>query len=88
MFFYTFWLFLLYSFGGDPLERAVTPGRFRRSSHRVRKCFLLLPLCPVYGLALLAVLAPAAGYDRQLLASGFVRRPDGHGGGVRRPLPL
>ena len=55
MFFYTFWLFLLYSFGGYLLEKLYAWAR--RSSHRVRKCFLLLPLCPVYGLALLAVLA-------------------------------
>ena len=52
MFFYTFWLFLLYSFGGYLLEKLYAWAR--RSSHRVRKCFLLLPLCPVYGLALLA----------------------------------
>ena len=55
MFFYTFWLFLLYSFGGYLLEKLYAWAR--RSSHRVRKCFLLLPLCPVYGLALLTVLA-------------------------------
>lgn len=49
-----FWIFVLYSFGGYLLEKlfaAVT-----HSPHRVRKCFLLLPLCPVYGLAMLAVL--------------------------------
>ena len=55
MFFYGFWLFLLYSLGGYGLEKLYAA--VRRSPHRVRKCFLLLPLCPVYGLAMLAVLA-------------------------------
>ena len=51
---YWLWLFCLYSFLGYLLEKifaAVTGSR-----HQVRKCFLLLPLCPVYGLAMLAVL--------------------------------
>ena len=50
-----FWLFVLYSFAGYGLEKlfaAVTA-----SPQQVRKCFLLLPLCPVYGLGMLAVLA-------------------------------
>ena len=55
MFFYVFRLFLLYSLGGFLLEKLYAA--VRRSPHRVRKCFLLLPLCPVYGLAMLAVLA-------------------------------
>ena len=54
MLFYWFWLFLLYSFGGYVLEKLYAA--VRRSPHQVRKCFLLLPLCPVYGLAMLAVL--------------------------------
>ena len=58
MFFYTFWLFLLYSFGGYLLEKLYAWAR--RSSHRVRKCFLLLPLCPVYGLALYGGLTATA----------------------------
>ena len=44
---YWLWLFCLYSFLGYLLEKifaAVTGSR-----HQVRKCFLLLPLCPVYG---------------------------------------
>ena len=45
--FYWFWLFLLYSFGGYVLEKLYAAAR--RSPHQVRKCFLLLPLCPVYG---------------------------------------
>lgn len=50
-----FWYFVLYSFGGYLLEKGFAAAV--RSAHRVRKCFLLLPLCPVYGLAMLAVLA-------------------------------
>ena len=49
------WEFWTYSFLGYLLEKgfaAVT-----HAEHRTRKCFLLLPLCPVYGLAVLAVLA-------------------------------
>ena len=49
-----FWLWICYSFGGYLLEKGFA--RATHSSHRVRKCFLLLPLCPVYGLAMLAVL--------------------------------
>ena len=49
------WYFILYSFAGFLLEVAFA----RISGHpkRDRKCFLLLPLCPVYGLGMLAVLA-------------------------------
>lgn len=49
------WLFWVYSFFGYLLEKifaAVT-----RSDKQTRKAFLLLPLCPVYGLGVLAVLA-------------------------------
>ena len=47
-----FWLVIFYSFGGYLLEKGYAAAV--RSPHRVRKCFLLLPLCPVYGLAMLA----------------------------------
>ena len=53
-----FWYFLFYSFLGYLLEKL-----FARATHaqrQVRKCFLLLPLCPVYGLALCALLASGA----------------------------
>jgi len=48
-----FWYFLLYSFLGFLLEVA-----FARATHGrpERKCFLLLPLCPVYGLGACAIL--------------------------------
>ena len=50
-----FWNCIIYSFCGYLLERlfaAVT-----KSSNQVRRCFRFLPLCPVYGLAVTAVLA-------------------------------
>ena len=53
-----FWYFLFYSFLGYLLEKL-----FARATHaqrQVRKCFLLLPLCPVYGLALCALLLTGA----------------------------
>ena len=50
-----FWYFLLYSFLGFLLEVAFA--RVVRSPKRDRKCFLFLPLCPVYGLGALGILA-------------------------------
>lgn len=50
-----FWYFFFYSFLGYLLEKLFA--RMTRSSRQVRKCFVLLPLCPVYGLALCALLA-------------------------------
>lgn len=47
--------FLFYSFGGYGLEKLFA--RAIRSDRQVRKCFLLLPLCPVYGLAMTLLLA-------------------------------
>ena len=50
-----FWVFLLYSFGGYLLEKSFAFAT--AAPQQVRKCQLLLPLCPVYGLGMLAVLA-------------------------------
>lgn len=70
---YWLWLFCLYSFLGYLLEKAFAAATGSR--HQVRKCFLLLPLCPVYGLAMLAVLhLPAdlrAGFFRLALYGGL-----------------
>lgn len=66
-----FWYFLLYSFLGYCLEKLYA--RFTQSPHQVRKCFLLLPLCPVYGLAMTAclLLLPAeGGFPLQILTGG------------------
>ena len=49
------WYFWIYSFFGYLLEKAFAAAT--HSPHPVRRCFLLLPLCPVYGLGMLAVLA-------------------------------
>ena len=53
-----FWYFLFYGFLGYLLEKLFA--YVVRSPHRVRKGFLLAPICPVYGLAMCAVLALGA----------------------------
>lgn len=50
-----FWFFLIYSFLGYCLEKLFAYAV--HSSRQVRKCFILLPLCPVYGLGMAAVIA-------------------------------
>lgn len=71
-----FWYFVLYSFVGFLLE--VGYARVTRSGKQDRKCFLLLPLCPVYGLGAVGVLAllravPGLwGYPLALAVSGAV----------------
>lgn len=64
------WYFLIYSFLGYCLEKGYAFAV--RSPHQVRKCFLLLPLCPVYGLAMAACLAliPADSHFALLAAAG------------------
>lgn len=52
-----FWYFILYSFLGFLLE--VVFARITRNPKLDRKCFYFLPLCPVYGLGALLILAPA-----------------------------
>lgn len=54
-----FWYFLSYSFLGFVLE--VLFARAIHSDKPDRKCFCLLPLCPVYGLGMAAILALPAG---------------------------
>ena len=49
------WQFWTYSFAGYLLEKLFAV--VTHADRRTRRCFLLLPLCPVYGLAVLAVLA-------------------------------
>ena len=50
-----FLYFIFYSFAGYLLEKLFA--WLIHSPNQVRKCFFLLPLCPVYGLAMAAVLA-------------------------------
>lgn len=52
---YWFWIIVCYSFLGYLLERLFAG--VTRAEKQVRKCFLLLPLCPVYGLAMALHLA-------------------------------
>lgn len=49
------WYFWIYSFLGYLLEKVFA--KVTKAELQGRKCFLLLPLCPVYGLGMLAVLA-------------------------------
>lgn len=53
-----FWYFWGYGFLGYLLEKLFA--RVSRSPKRVRKGFLLAPVCPVYGLAMCALLALGA----------------------------
>lgn len=48
------WYFVIYSFFGFLLE--VGFARLVRAEKKDRKCFALLPLCPVYGVGALAIL--------------------------------
>lgn len=67
------WYFLIYSFLGYCLEKVYAFAT--HSPHQVRKCFLLLPLCPVYGLAMAACLAwiPAdSSFFLQVIAGGVI----------------
>ena len=52
-----FWYAVFYSFLGFLLE--VAYARAARLDKRDRKCFYFLPLCPVYGLGALLILALA-----------------------------
>lgn len=49
------WYFWIYSFLGYLLEKVFAG--LTGAEQQGRKCFLFLPLCPVYGLGMLAVLA-------------------------------
>ena len=64
-----FWLFILYSFGGYLLEKAFAAAT--AAPLQVRKCLLLLPLCPVYGLGMLAVLVLPPGLRDSPWKLGF-----------------
>ena len=63
------WFFWFYSFGGYLVERAFAAAT--RAERRERKCFLLLPLCPVYGLGMLAVLALPEAWRQAFLGVRF-----------------
>ena len=66
------WYFLLYSFLGYLLEVAFA--RVVNHPKKDRKCFLLLPLCPVYGVGALLIhwLAGLAEGPLWVMAAGFL----------------
>ena len=59
------WTFWTYSFFGYLLERGYAAAA--HGAQQARKGFLLLPMCPVYGLGALAVLALPAAQAKQAL---------------------
>lgn len=59
-----FWYFFLYSFFGFCLE--VLYAKVTNCPKPDRKCFLFLPLCPVYGLGACAILLPSKALGRSL----------------------
>lgn len=59
------WYFWIYSFLGYLLEKGFAKATHARQQGR--KCFLLLPLCPVYGLGMLTVLALPEALTRGVL---------------------
>ena len=65
-----FWYFMIYSFCGCLLEAAFA--RLTGSPRWDRKCFVLLPLCPVYGLGacLILLAAPPARGPLWVMAAG------------------
>lgn len=48
------WYWFAYSFLGYCLEKLFAAAT--RSSHRLRRCFVFQPLCPVYGFAMVTIL--------------------------------
>lgn len=64
------WYFWIYSFLGWLVERSFAAAS--RSEDRRRRCQLVLPLCPVYGLGMLAVLAlPSMGWLGLMIFGGL-----------------
>lgn len=64
------WYFWIYSFLGWLVERFFAAAS--RSEDRRRRCLLVLPLCPVYGLGMLAVLAlPPMGWLGLMILGGL-----------------
>ena len=64
------WYFWIYSFLGWLVELAFAA--VSQSEEKRRRCLLLLPLCPVYGLGMLAVLAlPPMGWLGVVVSGGL-----------------
>ena len=77
-FLWIFWSFSLLGWGLERLFAAVT-----RSPQRRRRCLLLLPLCPVYGLGMAAVLGWAC--PNGILTGTGETTMDPEGGGTLPP---
>lgn len=67
------WYGIFYSFLGYLVEKGFA--LVTRAPHRLRRCFVVLPLCPVYGIAMAAEIALGAerlpGAWEQLLLGGI-----------------
>ena len=66
-------IFLIYSFFGYCLEKLFA--RAVHSERQTRKCFVFLPLCPVYGVGMLAVLRlidPRSPFFAQVIMGGIL----------------
>ena len=74
------WYWFAYSFLGYCLEKLFAAAT--SSSHRLRRCFVFLPLCPVYGFAMVTILLLGA---EKLPGARYAR---GDGDGIRRALGL
>lgn len=71
------WYWFAYSFLGYCLEKLFAAAT--SSSHRLRRCFVFLPLCPVYGFAMVTILLLGAeklpgAWEQILLGSSRRRR--------------
>lgn len=65
-----FWRFFIYSFWGFVLE--VLFARMTRHPKKDRKCLLLLPLCPVYGIGAVLILWLSARWGTGPLRVAFI----------------
>jgi uncharacterized membrane protein len=64
------WYFIIYSFGGFLLE--VAYARTVNNRKKDRKCFFVLPLCPVYGMGAVSILLlPGAVKNSPLLLAAL-----------------
>ena len=80
------WYWFAYSFLGYCSEKLFAAAT--RSSHRLRRCFVFLPLCPVYGFAMVTILLLGGGKAPQRVGADPARYARGDGDGIRRALGL
>ena len=80
------WYWFAYSFLGYCLEKLFAAAT--RSSHRLRRCFVFLPLCPVYGFAMVTILLLGAEKLPRRVGADLARYARGDGDRIRRALGL